>query len=413
MIRSERSPYKGGGAPELVPLYLYEGKRSFLHPTRAGLKLSDEPRHRVDLFLDYRFEGFPYGRTPASLAGMQARRIDRRPRVSLSYRAGLGQPGAEILHDADNVSKGAELRLGYSSTGQRPLAPAGRPDPVAAQCQPEQLLLRRAPGRGHAAAPGIPARRRHRRCARPLRHLRSQPRAGGCWAGSASICSTPGAQQPDRRRRRPSRPSARRGLRFRQPSLYAAPGLPLHRQAAVRPLDRLQPGAGFAPLLPLDQYRGQDARHRIELGRPLVERVNGWPLDFVGYVGVLRHDEHGLQPDSWQVDAYIKAFFYGFPWSGTCDTRLGFGVGLSYAQRVPFVEERDQARRGRGTSKLLNYLDPTIDVSLGDLLAQPRLKETYFGFGASHRSGIFGDSQLLGNVNGGSNYLYTYLEWKM
>ncbi len=30
--------------------------------------------------------------------------------------------------------------------------------------------------------------------------------------------------------------------------------------------------------------------------------------------------------------------------------------------------------------------------------------------GVSHRSGIFGASRLLGNVNGGSNYIYTYVE---
>ena len=42
----------------------------------------------------------------------------------------------------------------------------------------------------------------------------------------------------------------------------------------------------------------------IELGRPFVERLNGWPLDFVGYVGLLRHHERGLQQDSWQANAY-------------------------------------------------------------------------------------------------------------
>jgi hypothetical protein len=39
--------------------------------------------------------------------------------------------------------------------------------------------------------------------------------------------------------------------------------------------------------------------------------------------------------------------------------------------------------------------------------------ESYFGFGVSHRSGIFGTSQLLGNVDVGSNYIYSYVEWKM
>jgi MipA family protein len=80
---------------------------------------------------------------------------------------------------------------------------------------------------------------------------------------------------------------------------------------------------------------------------------------------------------------------------------------------VPFVEQRDQILRGRNTSKLLNYLDPSIDVSVGDLIGVPRFKETYFGFGVSHRSGIFGTSQLLGNTNGGSNYIYSYVEWQM
>lgn len=41
------------------------------------------------------------------------------------------------------------------------------------------------------------------------------------------------------------------------------------------------------------------------------------------------------------------------------------------------------------------------------------LQRTFLGLGVSHRSGIFGTSQLLGNVSGGSNYLYSYVEWEM
>jgi outer membrane protein len=74
------------------------------------------------------------------------------------------------------------------------------------------------------------------------------------------------------------------------------------------------------------------------------------------------------------------------------------------------MEVRDLAERGRSTSKLLQTLDPTVDVSLGDLIGVRALRETYLGLGVSHRSGIFGTSNLFGNVNGGSNYIYTYLE---
>jgi outer membrane protein len=59
---------------------------------------------------------------------------------------------------------------------------------------------------------------------------------------------------------------------------------------------------------------------------------------------------------------------------------------------------------------LLNTFDPTADISVGDLIGVKRLHDTYVGAGVSHRSGIFGTSQLLGNVNGGSNYIYGYVE---
>jgi outer membrane protein len=54
----------------------------------------------------------------------------------------------------------------------------------------------------------------------------------------------------------------------------------------------------------LDQTRVSS----MELGCPFIEGLNGWPLDFVGYVGLLRHHERGLQDDSWQANAYMKAY---------------------------------------------------------------------------------------------------------
>ena len=123
---------------------------------------------------------------------------------------------------------------------------------------------------------------------------------------------------------------------------------------------------------------------------------------------VTHHDERGLQTNGFQVDLFMKAIYYGFPWSNRVKTRLGVGVGLSAAQRVPYTEVTSQ--NGKTTSRLLNYLDPTIDISVGDLFSVRSLKETFVGIGVSHRSGIFGASRLLGNVSGGSNYIYTYVE---
>ena len=148
----------------------------------------------------------------------------------------------------------------------------------------------------------------------------------------------------------------------------------------------------------------------VHVGRPFLERVNGWPLDFNGYVGLLFRNENNLQANSWQVDAYMKAFYYGFPWSRWVNTRIGMGFGISYSNHVPWTEVVSQERRERPTSKLLNYLDPTIDVNVGDIFGSESWKKTYFGLGISHRSGIFASSRLLGSVNGGSNYIYAYLE---
>jgi outer membrane protein len=148
----------------------------------------------------------------------------------------------------------------------------------------------------------------------------------------------------------------------------------------------------------------------FDVGRPFIDRLNGWPIDLAGFVGVQRHREEGFQPDFWSVRAYVKTWFYGFPWDAKLRTRVGLGIGLSYAQRIPLMEERDLADRGRNTSKLLNTFDPTVDFSVGDLVGVKSLRETYLGLGVSHRSGIFGTSHLLGNVNGGSNYIYSYVE---
>jgi outer membrane protein len=140
----------------------------------------------------------------------------------------------------------------------------------------------------------------------------------------------------------------------------------------------------------------------VHVGRKLIERPNGWMFDLAGFVGLQRHFEQGYQGDFFSFLAFFKAYFYGFPWDEHLRTRLGFGSGLSYAENIPLMEQRDQAKHGRGTWKLLNYLDPSIDFGIA--------RDVYIGLGVSHRSGAFGKAQFFGNINGGSNYIYVSLE---
>ena len=409
------TPYKGATvSQDLVPLYMYEGKQIYLHATRVGLKLTEQPVWGFDVFLDYRYEGHPADQIPAVLAGMAKRNPEIDIGAAYRHRAGWGNLDAEVLHDTNNTSHGTEWRLGYNvdlDAGRLHLRPnvtvarrsANLNNYYYGVRMAEATALRPAflPGAGVDWTVGLYAYYEVTQRWRLLggvgvtfldtsvRHspiVEDKPQVGALVGAAYDF----GSHKP-----------------------YSEPGLPLHMKVYGG-------RATECNFLPAATFRCGSTRTQddtriwgFDIGRPLVEKVNNWPLDFVAYVGLQAHDERGVKPDGVQLNAQIKAYYYGFPWSGAVRTRVGFGAGFALAQRVPLTEERDQARRGRATSKLLNYLDPSLDFSVGDLLGSKRFKETYLGVGISHRSGIFGASQILGNIDGGSNYLYGYIESKM
>ena len=115
ITRFETSPYRGSNNRyDVLPLYLFEGERVFLDANRAGVKLINGADQRLDLFAAQRLEGFPSDRMPTSLAGMALRESGIDLGLSWQYRQPWGNVQAEFLHDANNTSKGNELRLGYS-----------------------------------------------------------------------------------------------------------------------------------------------------------------------------------------------------------------------------------------------------------------------------------------------------------
>jgi len=103
----------------------------------------------------------------------------------------------------------------------------------------------------------------------------------------------------------------------------------------------------------------------------------------------LMKDEGAGGKDS--LNLFLEQRFEGFPadrvpavLAGMARSSRGLDLGVSWA------------KRGRPTSRLLSYLDPSIDVSVGDLINSYALKDTFIGLGVSHRSGVFGASRLLG-----------------
>ncbi len=412
LVRAEQSPYRRADTRiDVMPLYVFESEHAYVYSYRAGLKFAVSDERYVDLFLSQRFEGTPSQSVPAALTGMAVREQGVDTGLALRQRHGSIEAFGEARVDISGLSDGTELRMGlrqhadgerlslmpyavvsFRSTalnnyyyGVRPNeARAGRPEYRA--------------GGGLDVTIGI--------------DLRYRVSPGWQILGGLGITHLSGEI-------RESPIVSQRALLSGYVGAAYDFGTTVERWSArerviVRVLYGRSTDCNLIATMSLRcASTATEDRTSIvgaQIGRPFLENVNGWPLDFVGFVGVMRHQENGLQGDSWSVQGYMKAQYYGFPWSDYVRTRVGFGAGLSLAFQVPYVEVRDQARRDRGTSRLLNYLEPTIDVNLGDVVRVKALDDTYAGVGVSHRSGIFGQSRALGNVNGGSNYIYLYVE---
>lgn len=415
LVRAEQSPYVGGGVRyDLMPLYLYEGERLFLHASRVGVKVFKDETQRVDLFLDQRFEGFSDDRLPTSLAGMAERGAGLDAGVSWRYRQPWGTVQAEFVQDVSGFSKGREVRLGVSHdwrSGRLTLRPSltvamrdARLNNYYYGVRPEEATATRP---AYAAGSGINT---------TLGLYASYALSDG-WRllGGVSRTDLSSKVKGSPIVRKAPQTAVYFGAAYdfgTHKQHWAEESLPIHVKVLYG--KSTEDGCHLAKIITLTCASTAKVNSTriagVQIGKPFIEQLNGWPLDIVGYVGLLQHVDRGLAPNGLQFDAFMKAYYYGFPWSDRVKTRLGLGIGVSLAQRVPYSESGSQAARGRQTSRLLNYLDPSIDVSLGDLVGSRALKNTYLGFGVSHRSGIFGSSRLLGNVNGGSNYIYTYLE---
>jgi outer membrane protein len=142
-------------------------------------------------------------------------------------------------------------------------------------------------------------------------------------------------------------------------------------------------------------------------GRQFSDTLFGLPFPMTANVGVQYINERGYQPDIYGVTAFIKAHYdVRVPWTQK-KIRLGLGEGLSYLSRVPMSEQRDFAKKGAESEKLLNYLEWTVDLPLRqfpaiDSLIQGRFEELNVGFIVFHRSSIFG---LFAESKGGVNFM--------
>ena len=397
--RDQSSPYRGARTPRsLDPLYLYEGDYAYLHGTRAGLK-ADAGVWRFDAFVAERFDGYNADRIPYGLEGQPVREPGFDLGVSARLRTAWGSPYVELRRDASHASGGSEARLGIWGNGLRRGNLEVRPHAALAYRNARLNRYYYDAGAGTDLELGLTA---------DYYLTGGWHLVGGLSAirhsnaiGSSVLvdqrtenAATLGFMydfSPNMRRWEPeSKPLIVRAL------WGASSDCDVKQIATAR----------------CTTHHTVDATDiwGIDVGRSLIREPNGHPVEISGFLGIQRHLERGNQGDFWEYKAYFKAYYWGFPWDRWLRTRFGIGAGLSYAEEIPFSESRDQAKSGLHSWKLLQYLDPTIDVRLSDLVPGARVRDTWLGVGVSHRSGMFGWSRQFGYVDGGSNYIYVFLE---
>lgn len=137
----------------------------------------------------------------------------------------------------------------------------------------------------------------------------------------------------------------------------------------------------------------------IELGRVFAEDFLDLPIDLSANLGMLYHLADGDPSGVFQLNLYMKVEWTDFWWSDCLRTRIGVGEGLSVVDQITYSEEL--RRDGKGSRRLLNYLDFSLSLNAADLgnitglkdligYQADWLEDTWVVANISHRSGVYG-----------------------
>ncbi|MEF1291484.1 MipA/OmpV family protein [Vibrio sp. M260118] len=142
-------------------------------------------------------------------------------------------------------------------------------------------------------------------------------------------------------------------------------------------------------------------------GHPLTDEIFGLPLDIYFTPGIVHHWSSDVQSAATEYVAAIKAY-YNFEWP--TQWRLGVAEGMSYIDSLTYIENEEMKSKGYTPSNLLNYIDLSLDVNIGDLINNRDFDNMWFGYSLHHRSAIFESASQFGRIKGGSNYNTLYLQ---
>jgi len=143
-------------------------------------------------------------------------------------------------------------------------------------------------------------------------------------------------------------------------------------------------------------------------GQPITDHLFGLDMPLYLTPGIVWHHESSVQPDSYEAVLAFKGYYtFNIPFK----LRPGFGVGVSYADKITYIEQHEMDINGYRASQLATYLDLSLDINLYDIISTAALKDWWLGYSIHHRSSIYEISAAYGNIKGGSNYQTFYLQY--
>lgn len=404
---------------DLIPLYLYEGDRFYAHGTELGLHFVDNETFVFNTFARVRFNRLDPTNN-VDLAGMSKRHQSVDAGFSASLHTWLGQFELAGAHDVLGVSNGGEAIFTYRYPVKRynwsfsPYFSVSYLDAKLtnyyygvrlSEATPERPAY--TPGEAVNASYGVDT----------AYHFSDKLFVFGN-IGFEGLDSAI-ANSPIVRANNSATAFVGAAYLFGDQKKFPKADIPVYESKLPRWSYRVHYGYQlFHNIFPLPMVGYWPKSERTpgvtpkQVGLTLSRLIQpGDRVDFYARLGLYNHDEKPFQDNFWSYNVYMSAMVKSYSkWSGDIAFRWGLSFGVSYADKLPAEEVHKFDKRGKNSSRLLNYLEWQVDFPLSRLVKADFARNCFIGLVVTHRSGIFGTSDLLGNVAGGSDWGGLHLE---
>lgn len=398
---------------DVVPMYLYEGKYLFAHGTSYGLHVFRTNTFSADILARYRFDYLDPG-SSNYYDGLDQREQTVDGGISFTYQGSFGRIKFDWVTDLLDEHNGEEIDLTYRyriDAGPWIFSPF-----ISYIYQDEDLTNYYFGIKPDEATPQRPAYQTQ--SARFLRvGVNSSYQFANNWVFYANIAFE---GLDDSLRESPlseeeSIASLFVGASYMFGNLYKPDVSDFWRSGEWTwrvNYGYTADGSIVVDILTGDFSKSEDVEDTGIAGLTFSKLLVGGPqIDTYARLALFRHLEADYQDDFWSAAPYVQITGKGYlPWSEQVSFRWGYGLGFSYADKIPAIEQVKQSKRDRPTAHLLNYMEWILDFPLRRMTSNKSFRDCFVGITNAHRSGAFASSDILGNVSGGSDWITVHLE---